>query len=359
MAKIVRGIGRVLAWVLTLAASAVAVVVTAPDLFALTMTLPVVQVIAFRGLLGLGFLAFATVLLPWSGRRLRARRRSAAHDGSPPGARVPARRAPSAAVALGVVLLVTGAVQLGVAAMRGVVNAPPTADTEVVPGDVTVLAFNTYVGRTPAEAVAAVAVTSGADVIALPETPPEVAAEIAGLLGEGGNPMQVFSNDRGYSTPFTTSLLVSRALGRYAVVPTAAGVGYVRADPVAGDGPPIVAAHPAAPTPRRMHWWTRELVYAVELCREIPGVVVAGDFNATLDHGPMRDLGRCVAAGAAQGWRGSGALGTWPAWLPALLGAPIDHVLVDGDAWAVDASGVVEVGDSDHRGVVARLLPVG
>ena len=33
------------------------------------------------------------------------------------------------------------------------------------------------------------------------------------LLADAGSPMQVFTNDRGYSTVFTTSLLVSRALG--------------------------------------------------------------------------------------------------------------------------------------------------
>ena len=290
----------------------------------------------------------------------RGRSRPDRDAGAPPGAQ---RRRLRPTAALAVVLLLTGAAHLGVLASRGVVNAPPTtasapASVARTPGALTVLAFNTYVGSTPAAAVAAVALAAGADVVALPETPPEVAAEIATRLADAGTPMQVFTNDRGYSTVFTTSLLVSDTVGRYAEVATEDGVGYVRADPVDGAGPPIVAVHPSAPTPSNMDWWARELAYAVDLCRQTPGAIVAGDFNATLDHAPMRDLGGCIDAAAAGGLHGAGAFGTWNALVPALLGAPIDHVLADGAAWAVEAVGVVEVGESDHRGIVARLVPV-
>ncbi len=261
-------------------------------------------------------------------------------------------------------LLVTGAAHLGVLASRGVVNAPPTADDVEPPGAVTVLAFNTYVGSTPPSDVAAVAIAAGADVVALPETPPEQAHAVAALLANAGSPMQVFTNDRGYSTVFTTSLLVSEALGPYEQVPTRPGVGYVRAEPSegagprGGSGPPLIVAHPSAPTPTNMDWWLRELEYAVALCRSTPGVIVAGDMNATLDHAPMRDLGGCVDAASAPGRSGAGAFGTWPAWVPALLGAPIDRVMADGEAWEISAAGVVTVGKSDHRGFVARLVPV-
>jgi endonuclease/exonuclease/phosphatase (EEP) superfamily protein YafD len=58
---------------------------------------------------------------------------------------------------------------------------------------------------------------------------------------------------------------------------------------------------------------------------------------------------------------GSAAVGTWPTSLPALVGAPIDHVLASTD-WSVTGIEVLETMDasgSDHRPIVARLAPVG
>ena len=372
MRGIVRGVGLVLGWAIALAVSAVAVVLLVPDRLDLTMTTPFAQAIAFRGAIGLASLAVGLLLLAAASlarrrRRRRALQRRSVATGAPrPPRSAPARRPRlTASVALAVVLLLTGAVQLGVLASRGAVNAPPIADDVEPPGAVTILAFNTYVGSTPPDDVAAVAIAAGAEVVALPETPPEQADAVAALLADAGSPMQVFTNDRGYSTVFTTSLLVSEVLGPYEQVPTRPGVGYVRAEPNDDDGggrggsaPPLIVAHPSSPTPTNMDWWLRELEYAVDLCRSTPGVIVAGDFNATLDHAPMRDLGGCIDAASAPGRSGAGAFGTWPAWVPAFLGAPIDRVLADGAAWEVSAVGVVTVGESDHRGFVARLVPV-
>ncbi len=370
MRGLIRGITRALGWAFALAVSAVAVVLLLPDALGLSTTTPIAQVIAFRGAIGLASLAAGLLLLASVGLARRRRRRRALRGRSVAnGAAEPPRSGPrrrprlTAPVVLAVVLLVTGAAQVGILASRGVENAPPTADDVEPPGAVTILAFNTYVGSTPPADVAAVAITAGADVLALPETPPEQADAVAALLADAGSPMQVFTNDRGYSTVFTTSLLVSKALGPYEQVPTRPGVGYVWAEPTdggpgGGSGPPLIAAHPSSPTPSNMDWWLRELEYAVDLCRSTPGVIVAGDFNATLDHAPMRDLGGCVDAASEPGRSGAGAFGTWPAWVPAFLGAPIDRVLADGAAWEVSAVGVVTVGESDHRGFVARLVPV-
>lgn len=372
------GAGRVIAraagWVLALAGSAVVVLLLAPDRFDLTTTTPFAQVIAFRGALGLGSVGAGLALLAVAGLvRLARRRRSRRGRNGPaigpnlsrpaggPAAAQAADRPPRAlapVAVLAVVLLVAGAVHLGILASRGVDNPPTTAlDTSAVsgtPGTVTVLALNTHVGGASARAVADAAIAVGADVLALPETPAAMATEVAALLAEAGRPMQTFTNDRGYTTVYTTSLLVSQALGQYREFPTREGVGYVRAEPVDGDGPPVVAVHASAPTPSNMDWWLREVRYAVGLCRGTPGVIAAGDFNATGDHAPMRDLGRCIDATSAAG---AGGVGTWPTGVPALLGAPIDHVLADGEAWVVRAAAVVEVGASDHRAVVARLAP--
>jgi endonuclease/exonuclease/phosphatase family metal-dependent hydrolase len=93
--------------------------------------------------------------------------------------------------------------------------------------------------------------------------------------------------------------------------------------------------------------------------REGP-LVMAGDFNATLDHAPMRSLlGLGLSDAARQsnaGWQP-----TWPGGdnpdheLP--LGVQvmaIDHVLVSRQLSAISTS-TYSVFDSDHLALVARL----
>lgn len=81
--------------------------------------------------------------------------------------------------------------------------------------------------------------------------------------------------------------------------------------------------------------------------------ILAGDFNATLDHAALREvLGRGYADAAAA--TGNGLRGTWPAnWrLPPFI--TIDHVLYDQRASAVSTS-VHTVPGSDHRALFAEL----
>jgi endonuclease/exonuclease/phosphatase family metal-dependent hydrolase len=79
--------------------------------------------------------------------------------------------------------------------------------------------------------------------------------------------------------------------------------------------------------------------------------IIAGDFNATLDHSPFRavlDRGYADVADRA----GQGLHATWPSDRP--LGIAIDHVLVDRRI-GVDAVDIVRVAGTDHRAVVADL----
>ncbi len=81
--------------------------------------------------------------------------------------------------------------------------------------------------------------------------------------------------------------------------------------------------------------------------------LLAGDFNATLDHAPLRDLintGYVDAADAA----GAGLSPTWPSnrIFPPVT---IDHVLVDERVWVADVS-VHDLPRTDHRAVVAELV---
>jgi endonuclease/exonuclease/phosphatase (EEP) superfamily protein YafD len=89
--------------------------------------------------------------------------------------------------------------------------------------------------------------------------------------------------------------------------------------------------------------------------------MMAGDFNATLDHGAVRRLLDTGLHDAAREAR-SGVQPTWPAprWMRVFWVRPpfslitIDHVLVSRDFAAVSTSAHT-ISDSDHRGLVARL----
>jgi endonuclease/exonuclease/phosphatase (EEP) superfamily protein YafD len=114
----------------------------------------------------------------------------------------------------------------------------------------------------------------------------------------------------------------------------------------------VVAAHPAAPT-----WsasvWRAEFDNLPSPDFAGPPRVLAGDFNATLDHARLRDLLDSGYADAAER-RGEGLSTTWPS---AGLVPPvaIDHVLVDRRV-AVRDYRVFDVPGSDHRAVYAELL---
>ena len=99
--------------------------------------------------------------------------------------------------------------------------------------------------------------------------------------------------------------------------------------------------------------WRHDTALIARTCATTPGVIVAGDLNATLDHPGLRDLGPCVDAAREVG---RASWGTWPSSAPSLLAAPIDHVLVDGRVWRVVSFDVLPAtGASDHRPALATV----
>ncbi|MGK5443951.1 endonuclease/exonuclease/phosphatase family protein [Micromonospora sp. URMC 105] len=127
---------------------------------------------------------------------------------------------------------------------------------------------------------------------------------------------------------------------------------------VAAPGAPPVrveSAHPAAPYGVEVvdEWFT-DLRAQPRATPDGPVSILAGDFNATLDHAPLRALlasGYVDAADAA----GAGLRGTWGPYdgdpIPPVT---IDHVLVDRRI-AVRSVSVHPVPGSDHRAVLAEL----
>ncbi len=331
-------------------AAAVVVVLVAPDRLGLADRTPVAQLVALRGLVACLLVGGALLLVG----TVEAWRRV----GGRAGLRRPGRRLP---LALAAVLALGAGAQAAVLAGRGVDGSDPGPAAD---GELVVLSFNTF-GVVGPEDLTALVQQQDADLVVLAETSGATARAVARALTDAGRPTTALAADSASTRVEGVALLVRDSLGAYA--PTSAGLpatelgtfaavrgGAVRAGASAVSPEVVVAVHTRAPSAESsMPDWRAHAAGVADTCRTTPGVIVAGDLNATLDHPGLDDLGPCVDAAAEVGAAG---LGTWPADVPRVLAAPIDHVLVDGRAWRVTAFGVLDrVGTSDHRPVVAHL----
>jgi len=259
---------------------------------------------------------------------------------------------------LALIVLVFGLINVAVLATRGIGN--PSFATKSG-SDITVLSWNTLGDAPGAQAIAHLALETDADVVTLPETTRATADEVAALLAAGGHPMTVHSIafDQ-VSKARSTSMLISTKLGDYRVDQTPGSTSTlpsIVARPSDGSGPTIVAVHAVSPIPTELNRWKSDLRWLSTLCTA--NTIMAGDFNATLDHmvglaQSGKNFGDCTDAAASTG---NAAVGTWPTTLPALIGAPIDHVMTTAH-WRVTGMRVIENEDtagSDHRPIVAQL----
>ena len=336
---------RILGWAIVLGTALLAAVLVWPQGFGLQNQWIAAHVVALRGVgVVAGIVAAAVFALFLLARPLRA-----------------------FGAAMAVVLALFAVGNAGVLVVRGTGGASDAA--AAASGSVTVLSWNTL-GEVPdVSAITDIALEEGADVIVLPETTGPLGEEVAISMREGGSPMWV------HTVAFdevakarSTTILISPELGEYRVVselvPGPPGntntLPSIVADPVDGDGPRIVAVHAVAPIRWELRNWRSDLDWLATQCAG-EDVIMAGDFNATLDHFAGRgvdggDLGRCRDAAVAGG---AGGLGTWPTELPELVGSPIDHVLATPN-WTVDSFRVLDGLDgagSDHRPVVTTLSP--
>jgi hypothetical protein len=303
---------------------AVAAVGLLPDLFGLDRRSPFAQLVAFRPTL----LAGMVLVTGLAAGVARWRRR---------GWLLPAGLALVTAAGAGLVVP---------RALPDDIAAPVAGRT------VTVLAFNTFEGRADVDAVAALVRDTRPDLVALVEAGPRYRDRLAPLLGPDYRPDGSDSSRRDVQG---VSVLTHADLGAVAVqvredTPfpsvevTGGGLGGLR----------FVAFHAVAPTPGSVPQWRSDLATLGRWCanRDVGPAVVAGDFNATLDHAVFRDATQGCVDAAAQ--TGRGLVGTWNSRLPRWLGAQIDHVLLTGGVSALDSS-VVDVPGSDHRAVLTRL----
>lgn len=318
-----------------------AAVLTWPQFFNLERTFPVAQLVAFRGLVVVGFgAAVVLFLLLTIARPLRV-----------------------LAASLAALALVGGLVNAAVLYGRGI-----GADALPVKGEasVRVMTWNTAGDATSADVIARTAVAMEADIVALPETTIETGEQVALAMRTMEHPMWAHHTEYGSDgwDASSTTLLIAPELGDYSVIPVSqdgtSNVPTAIAMPVSGVGPTVVAAHAVAPRQSYMQDWRDDLQWLADQCGS-GSVIMAGDFNATNDHMAELgieggDLGRCHDAATDAG---SGAVGTWSTRFPALLGAPIDHVMTTPD-WEVTGSVVLRSLDesgSDHRPLVVQLEP--
>lgn len=120
-----------------------------------------------------------------------------------------------------------------------------------------------------------------------------------------------------------------------------------------GSAVQVVVVHPVAPVPSTVAEWEAG-VATLPPAAPATGLprILAGDFNASLDHAVFR---RLLATGYtdAAASTGQGLAPTWgPRRLPPLL--TLDHVLTDSRAGAAGVH-VYDIPGSDHRAVFADL----
>lgn len=119
-----------------------------------------------------------------------------------------------------------------------------------------------------------------------------------------------------------------------------------------GDEVRMVNAHPYTPKRKSVGLWRAGLRDLPSTGRGTPWVL-AGDFNATLDHAELRkvlDRGYRDAADVT----GRGLEATWPSNRALPPPVTIDHVLADERIGIVDY-GVEDLSGSDHRAIYATL----
>ncbi|MFD2768120.1 endonuclease/exonuclease/phosphatase family protein [Micromonospora eburnea] len=253
--------------------------------------------------------------------------------------------------AAAVVAALTALALIGAVAPRAVAAPQPAAGGPTL----RLLTANLLKGSADPARLIDLVRTQRVDVLTVQEFTPEIAAELDRLGLAALLPHRVLNPEVG-----------TTGSGLYARFPLDEGgfrrnrgFGFTQAyGTLAVPGAPPVrveSAHPAAPyAVNVVPDWRTDLRGQPPATPRGRLSILAGDFNATLDHAPLRNLidtGYADAADAA----GAGLAGTWGPYdgdpIPPVT---IDHVLVDRRI-AVRAVKVRPVPGSDHRAVLAEL----
>ncbi|GAA0229972.1 endonuclease/exonuclease/phosphatase family protein [Cryptosporangium japonicum] len=250
------------------------------------------------------------------------------------------------AVAAGVVVVAFGAFVVPRAVPSG---APSDGDR------LRVMAFNTKIGAGSVAELAALVRREKPDVLTVQELTPEWAAEFAALR------LFPYSALRALPGASGTGIWARYPLTDNRTVDPKSGFDQTDAQLRVSDDRvyEVVSAHPRPPIFRAAEWgstsrWVGDLSRLPSASKSGPVRVMAGDFNASLDHSPFRKLvGTGYVDAAAE--VGKGLVPTWPMNGNNAPPVTLDHVLVDSraDASRFDA---YTIAGSDHRAIVADLV---
>jgi endonuclease/exonuclease/phosphatase (EEP) superfamily protein YafD len=335
---------RLLGILVTVTCAIAAAVLTWPGFFRLERTFPISQIVSFRGALAGAFAVVLLLMLLFAiARPIRVM-----------------------ALSIALIALVAVAANVAILAGRGLGTDTLPAKTD---SSIRVLTWNTAGSATSPDDIAQIAVAMDADIVALPETTIETGERVAIAMRDLGHPMWAHHADNPDTEwdAGSTTLLIAPEMGDYAVIESSqdgtsntSTVPSAVAMPTDGEGPIVVAAHAVAPRQSYMQDWRDDLQWLADQCAT-ENVIMAGDFNATVDH--MTNLGvdggtlgRCHDAAAETG---NGGVGTWSVEVPALVGTPIDHVMTS-PRWHATGSIVLRSMDgagSDHRPLIVQLEP--
>jgi endonuclease/exonuclease/phosphatase family metal-dependent hydrolase len=218
-----------------------------------------------------------------------------------------------------------------------------------------VVTANLLAGRAAAEVVVELACRMRADMLFVQELTGQAAARLRQAGLDDLLPHRV-------TQPMTHCAAVSGIYGRYPLrsgppaAPVSAARCTARLDLPSGQfvQPACIHAAPPKPpwSPAATARWRGQLS-ALPAPGDVP-LILAGDFNATVDHAQFRRLLRRGYADAAS-QAGNGLVPTWgprPGRLPTLLA--IDHVLTDRRC-AVLTTSAHQLAGSDHRALYAEL----
>lgn len=219
--------------------------------------------------------------------------------------------------------------------------------------DLVVMTSNLRLGHADMSTVGRVALAQDVDVLVLTEVTAGEAASMAGVQGRFR-----YSAGLPATGAFGTMVFSRYPLGEVRRLPVSKGTWQMR---VAAPTPFwLVAVHTAQPL-TSAPTWRSDHAALFRAVRELRApVVLAGDFNATLDHRPMRrllgagfaDAARQANSGWQPTWPGSGdADGALPFGLRLMT---LDHVLATSRYSAISTS-TYGIPRSDHRALVARL----
>jgi len=232
------------------------------------------------------------------------------------------------------------------------VNRSPLATTVKKPTgqQLRVLSWNTNQQAVSVGQLRSVIHSTKPNIVALPEYFPQIAERSLAELAREEH-MTILGSENSSAT-----VLVSEALGDYRIVDrdtTPAWAGVVIA-PRGGEVPPLLVAHLQRASFSSSATWSDHLRWVQSECNKRPGLIAVGDFNAVNANFGSQSLGRCSDVAADLDLQSTG---TWPSFLPASLGAAIDHVMVSG-RWTPVSYSVLSgesTGGSDHRPIFVVL----